>query len=145
MSRPDALPSRRPYLIRAIYEWCVDSGYTPHLLVAADYPGVVVPKQYVRDARITLNISPVAVQSLDLKSEPAWFSARFGGKPMDVQVPTGAVLAIFAQENGEGVIFGETEEPTTTETTAPSATEAPPPPERPRPAGGGRSHLRVVK
>src|SRR3546814_14686701 len=79
------------------------------MLVSADYPGVVVPLQFVQDGRITLNVSPVAVQSIDLQSEPMWFSARFGGRPFDVQVPSGAVLAIFARENGEGVIFGETE------------------------------------
>ncbi|MGH8539972.1 MAG: stringent starvation protein B, partial [Stenotrophobium sp.] len=63
-------PSRRPYLIRAIYDWATDNGYTPHMLVAADYPGVVVPREFVQENRITLNISPMAVQTLDLKAEP---------------------------------------------------------------------------
>jgi stringent starvation protein B len=134
--------SRRPYLIRAIHEWACDNGHTPHLLVSADYPGVIVPQQYVQDGRITLNVSPVAVQSLDLQSEPMWFSARFGGKPFDVQVPSGAVLAIFARENGEGVIFGETEP---ADPRAAPAAAPPPEPEPPQPPKPSRSHLRVVK
>lgn len=131
--------SRRPYLIRAIHEWACDNGHTPHLLVSSEYPGVVVPREFVQDGRITLNISPVAVQSLDLQSEPLWFSARFSGRPFDVQVPSGAVLAIFARENGEGVIFGETE-PADPQATPP-ATE----PEPPKPPKPGRPNLRVVK
>ena len=138
--------SRRPYLIRAVHEWAVDNGYTPHLLVAADYPGVAVPREHVQEGRITLNISPMAVQNLDLSAEPIWFSARFGGRPFDVLVPTGAVLAIFARENGEGVVFGEVEEPEdkpkAAEPAKPEGDE--PPPERPKPTGG-RPHLRVVK
>ncbi|NKF21380.1 ClpXP protease specificity-enhancing factor [Solimonas marina] len=133
--------SRRPYLIRAIHEWACDNGHTPHLLVAADYPGVVVPQQFVQDGRITLNISPMAVQSLDLTSEPIWFSARFGGRPFDVQVPSGAVLAIFARENGEGVIFGETEASEAPADAAPPPQTDPEPPKPPK----GRPNLRVVK
>ena len=98
--------SRRPYLIRAIYEWAADNGYTPHLLVAADAPGVSVPREYVKEGRITLNVSPMAVQTLDLHREPIRFTARFGGQPYDVTVPTGTVLAIFAKENGEGIEIG---------------------------------------
>ncbi|MES0873005.1 ClpXP protease specificity-enhancing factor [Sinimarinibacterium thermocellulolyticum] len=132
--------SRRPYLIRAIYEWCCDNGYTPHVLIAADYPGVAVPREYVQDNRITLNISPLAVQNLDLVGEPIWFSARFGGRPFDVQFPAGAVLAIFARENGEGLMFGEVEPPNA-QTVRPGS-GAPEPPTPPKP---GRPTLRVVK
>lgn len=137
--------SRRPYLIRAIHEWACENGHTPHMLVSADYPGVVVPLQFVQDGRITLNVSPVAVQSLDLQSEPMWFSARFSGRPFDVQVPSGAVLAIFARENGEGVIFGETEpaDPAALDASTPETT--PEPPQTPTPPKPSRSHLRVVK
>lgn len=133
--------SRRPYLIRAIHEWACDNGHTPHLLVAADYPGVVVPREFVQDGRITLNVSPMAVQSLDLQHEPIWFSARFGGRPFDVQVPTGAVLAIFARENGEGVIFGETEPVAGADAASAPKTD----PEPPKPTKPGRPNLRVVK
>lgn len=132
--------SRRPYLIRAIFDWCCDNGYTPHLLVAADYPGVSVPRAYVKDERITLNISPVAVQNLDLHGNPIWFSARFGGHPYDVQFPPGAVLAVFARENGEGVLFGEVE-PADPQ----AAGGTPPAPEPPKPTKPTRPTLRVVK
>ena len=135
--------SRRPYLIRAIYDWCVDNGHTPHLLVAADYPGVNVPMQFVQEGRITLNLSPMAVQALNIEDDPIWFSARFSGRPFDVIVPPGAVLAVFARENGEGLVFGEVEPPLgggdSPNPPAPSAPE----PEAPKPKP--RGHLRVVK
>jgi stringent starvation protein B len=129
--------SRRPYLIRAIHEWACDNGYTPHMLIAADYPGVVVPREFVQEGRITLNISPMAVQNLDLKSEPIWFSARFSGHSFDIQVPSGAVLAVFARENGEGIVFGEIEPPQPGGDAAPAGDTSKPKPGRPK--------LRVVK
>ncbi len=101
--------SRRPYLIRAIHAWALDCGYTPHLLVAADYPGVSVPRGFVKDNRIVLDVSPMAVRDLNLEHDPIFFSARFGGRSYEVVVPSGAVLAIFARENGEGILFGEPE------------------------------------
>jgi stringent starvation protein B len=137
--------SRRPYLIRAIYDWATDNAFTPHLLVAADVENVIVPREYVQEGRITLNVSPMAVQNLDLHSDPIWFSARFGGRSFEVQVPVGAVLAVFARENGEGIVFGDIEsgppgdgEPQPTETAGKSETPA-------KPKAGSRSHLRVVK
>lgn len=139
--------SRRPYLIRAIYDWAVDNGYTPHVLVAADYPGVSVPRQHVQEGRITLNLSPMAVQSMNIEDDPIWFSARFSGRPFDVVIPCGAVLAVFARENGEGLVFGEVEPPSGEAGTdpvvdAPSGDDVEPP-EPPKPKG--RGHLRVVK
>jgi stringent starvation protein B len=128
--------SRRPYLIRAIYDWAADNGYTPHLLIAADAEGVVVPREYVKEGRITLNISPMAVQNLDLQLDPIKFFARFGGQPFEVHVPSGAVLAVFARENGEGIVFGEAEPRDPTDKTgAPSGPRAP----------SGKPKLRVVK
>lgn len=138
--------SRRPYLIQAIYDWAVDNGYTPHILVAADYPGVAVPRQYVQEGRITLNLSPMAVQSMHLDEDPLWFSARFSGRPFEVVIPSGAVLAIFARENGEGLVFGEVEPPdgeTATEPTEGAVAAEDDTPEPPKPKG--RAHLRVVK
>ena len=132
--------SRRPYLIRAIFDWSTDNGYTPHMLVAADYPGVIVPREFVQDGRITLNISPMAVQNLDLNSDPVWFSARFSGHPFEVQVPTGAVIAVFARENGEGIVFGEVEPPQPGDGTPKPDAPAP----SPKP-DGKRSHLKLVK
>ena len=137
--------SRRPYLIRAIYDWATDNGFTPHLLVAADVEGVNVPREYVQEGRITLNISPMAVQSLDLHADPIWFSARFGGRACEVMVPVGAVLAVFARENGEGIVFGDIETPPPKDAQPqPAKEEGGPGNNKPR-AGGGRSHLRVVK
>ena len=129
--------SRRPYLIRAVYDWAADNGYTPHLLIAADAEGVVVPREYVTEGRITLNISPMAVQNLDLGHDPIRFFARFGGKPFEVQVPSGAVLAVFARENGEGHVFGEIEpgDPADKSSGKP----------QPTPPAGGKPKLRIVK
>lgn len=137
--------SRRPYLIRAIYDWCSDNGHTPHILVSADYPGVVIPREYVHEGRITLNVSASAVRNLDLGNDLIWFSARFGGRPMDVQFPPSAVLAVFARENGEGVVFGEVE-PLTESSAESDAPQAPgTDPEPPKPPKPGRPNLRLVK
>lgn len=136
--------SRRPYLIRAIYDWATDNGYTPHLLVAADYEGVNIPREYVKDGRITLNISAMAVQSLNLETDPIWFSARFGGRAFEVIVPSGAVLAVFARENGEGVVFGEVEPPNP-EDKKPKPEVTPAPQPKPEKPAGGRAHLKLVK
>ena len=134
--------SRRPYLIRAIHAWAVDNGYTPHLVVSADYPGVSVPKAFVQEGRIVLDVSPMAVRELNLDLEPIFFSARFGGRPYELVVPTGAVLAIYARENGDGIMFGEPEpiDPATPGARPPGDEH---PPEPPKPSG--RPKLRVVK
>ncbi len=142
--------SRRPYLIRAIYDWTTEHGFTAHVLVAADFPGVKVPPSYVKDGRITLNISPSAVANLNLLPDMVWFSARFGGRSHEVEVPYGGVLAIFARENGEGVVFGEVEHADAADPSSPPPGDGPKPPSIPPPSSGGddkpkRSHLRVVK
>lgn len=134
--------SQRPYLIRALHEWLIDSGHTPFLLVAAGEPGVVVPPQYVsKDGKIILNLSPMAVQSLELGNEAISFSARFGGARFTVSVPPQAVLAIYAKETGEGMMFGDTA--AGADQAAGEAPDAEPPPSGD--GGGKRSHLRVVK
>lgn len=99
--------SLKPYLIRAIYDWIVDNNFTPYLLVNAESEGVVVPRQYVQDGKIVLNLRPQAVHGLALGNHNIVFNARFGGSPMQVDVPIRAVLAIYAQENGKGMIFDE--------------------------------------
>ena len=103
--------STRPYLIRAIYEWTLDSDLTPYLLVDAMAPGARVPEEYVDKGRIILNIAPQAVQGLELGNDQVSFQARFGGTPMQVRVPTPAVLAVYAQETGQGMLFEEGEGP----------------------------------
>lgn len=103
------MTSSRPYLIRAIHEWILDNDLTPHIVVNADYEGVQVPSEYVKDGQISLNISAAAVHGLSMDNDWIVFDARFGGKSFQVGVPTGAVLAIFARENGAGMSFGEEE------------------------------------
>jgi stringent starvation protein B len=134
-----AATSRRPYLIRAMVDWAIDNGLTPHLVVSADAPGVEVPRQYAHDGKITLNISARAAQGLSIGNQMIAFSARFGGQPWQVRIPPGAVLAVYARENGEGVVFGEVEAPA-----------EPAPPESPAPGPGqppkrGKPQLKVVK
>jgi stringent starvation protein B len=95
----------RPYLLRAIYEWIVDNRFTPHVLIDAEHPDVKVPRQYVRDGQIVLNISMTAVRQLELENEWISFTARFSGASMRVYAPMAAVLAIYTKENGQGMIF----------------------------------------
>lgn len=129
--------SRRPYLIRAIYDWALENSLTPHLVVSATAQGVAVPQQYVSEGKITLNIGSRAAHQLHIGNDVISFTARFGGQPFNVSFPPGAVLAVYARENGEGVVFGETE----------AGSDTPPevPPTSPEPPKPARSHLRVVK
>ncbi|MDT8403517.1 ClpXP protease specificity-enhancing factor [Sulfuriflexus sp.] len=101
--------SSRPYLIRALYEWIVDNDMTPYLLVNAMDENVRVPEQFIEDGKIVLNISPTATQGLGLGNELIEFSARFSGAEMTVSVPSMSVLAIYARENGQGMMFAEEE------------------------------------
>jgi len=101
--------SSRPYLLRALYEWIVDNDCTPHVIVDATVTGVEVPTQYVKDGQIVLNLSPSAVIELQLGDDCVSFNGRFGGKPTDVFIPMGAILGVYARENGQGMAF-ETEE-----------------------------------
>ncbi len=103
------MTSSRPYLVRAIHEWILDNDLTPHIVVDADAQGVRVPSEYVKDGQISLNISAAAVHGLSVENDWIMFDARFGGKSFQVSVPTSAVLAIFAKENGAGMSFGEEE------------------------------------
>jgi stringent starvation protein B len=97
--------SSRPYLVRAIHEWIVDSGYTPHLLVDADAPGLDVPASSIQEGRVVLNVSPTAVRDLVIDAEMVTFVARFGGVSRAVTVPMSAVEAVYARENGRGMMF----------------------------------------
>ncbi len=97
--------SDRPYLIRALNEWLLDNNLTPHILVDANAEDVKVPSQFINDGKIVLNISPVAVKDLQISNDFIIFSARFSGKTYHISVPVGTVLAIYAKENGKGMIF----------------------------------------
>ena len=96
--------STRPYLLRALYEWCTDNGFTPYVAVAVD-DTVQVPREYVKDGEIVLNISYDATSSLQIGNEFIEFKARFAGIPRDIMVPIGRVMAIYARENGQGMAF----------------------------------------
>ncbi|NKB38935.1 MAG: ClpXP protease specificity-enhancing factor [Gammaproteobacteria bacterium] len=101
------MTSTRPYLLRALYEWLIDNNMTPHILVDAVRDKVEVPLQFIVEDKITLNINPGAVRNLEIGNEYLSFSARFSGKVENILVPVTAVLAIYAQENGEGMVFTE--------------------------------------
>ncbi|MGY4516690.1 ClpXP protease specificity-enhancing factor [Lysobacter sp. HA18] len=103
MSDEFEMTSHRPYLLRALYEWIGDNGLTPHLLVDATRPDVHVPKHAINDGRIVLNVAQRAVAGLEMTNDLIRFSARFGGVSHSVSVPVGAVLAIYARENGQGM------------------------------------------
>jgi len=99
------MTSLKPYLIRSIYEWIIDNQLTPHLLVDAEDSNAILPKEYIEDGKIVLNLRPEAIQGLTLGNEEIQFNARFSGNPMHIVTPTTAVLAIYAKENGKGMIF----------------------------------------
>ena len=99
--------STRPYLIRAMWEWAADNGWTPQLLVDATVEGVSVPPASVESGRIVLNVHPRAVAELELGNHMITFNGRFSGVPHEVTVPVAAVLAIFARENSQGIFFQE--------------------------------------
>lgn len=146
-------PSTRPYLIRALYEWCTDNGFTPFIAVLVD-ERVRVPNEYVRDGEIVLNISFDATSALKLGNDYIEFKGRFGGVARDILVPVDRVLAIYARENGQGMAFPLL---ASSEESGPAADQAsdkpkagdgepdPTKPEGPRPAGGGRPALTRVK
>ena len=101
--------SNRSYLLRAFYDWIVDNQVTPYILLDAEVPHVEVPTQYVKDGKITLNISLDAILNLKIDSKAIQFEASFNGQSMLVYAPIQAVLAIYARENGQGMVFSEEE------------------------------------
>lgn len=106
----DQMTSNQPYLLRAFCDWIVDNGLTPYIVVDALLPGVEVPTQFVKDGQIVLNISPSACVNLNVDLEGVSFQARFSGQPMQVFVPSIAISAIYARENGAGTVFTHTPE-----------------------------------
>lgn len=101
------MTSNRPYLLRAVHEWICDNGMTPFIVVDAAKPGVEVPPQAVTDGRVVLNLAPRAVMRLELGNDVISFMARFGGVSHAVSVPVAAVQAIYARENGQGMLMAE--------------------------------------
>ncbi len=129
--------STKPYLIRAIYDWCADSGLTPYLAVRVD-EATRVPVAYIKDGEIVLNLSMDAVKNLQLGNEEITCSGRFGGVPHKIIVPMPAVIGVFAKETGQGLVFqGQVSAPT-----QPGGDGGSKPPDNPTPA---KPRLRVVK
>ncbi|WP_079432861.1 ClpXP protease specificity-enhancing factor [Zoogloea sp. LCSB751] len=140
--------STKPYLIRAIFQWCTDQGLTPYLAVAVD-KHTIVPLNFVQDGQIVLNVSPAATQSLVMGNELIAFQARFGGVAQNISVPVDNVAAIYARENGHGMAFEvsglpddgtEIESEEAHEVVSEAPDDSPEPPK-----GGARSHLKLVK
>ncbi len=137
------MTSSRSYIARALYDWILDNNCTPYILVDASREGVVVPTEYVKDGQIVLNISPAAVRALDIGNDTIAFDGRFGGEALTIFVPIEALMAIYARENGQGMVFEVEASPVQGEPENTEEPEMPPePPKRPKP---GRPSLKVVK
>ncbi len=147
--------STKPYLIRAIYQWCSDQGLTPYIAVTVDRH-TMVPRQFVQDGQIVLNISADATQSLVIGNELIAFQARFGGVAQNISVPVDNVSAIYARENGHGMAFEaagavshdaelEAETEASVSGIPPQADRPNASPDSPEPPKGGRNHLKLVK
>ena len=104
--------SSRPYLLRAIYEWLLDNDLTPYIMVDADFHGVDVPDDFIEDHRIVLNVSPMAIRHLEITNEKLSFNARFNGTVHTISSPIQAVMAIYASENGRGMVFDQEDDET---------------------------------
>ncbi|MBI4989777.1 MAG: ClpXP protease specificity-enhancing factor [Rhodocyclales bacterium] len=134
-----SVESTKPYLLRALYEWCADQGFTPYISVQVD-AHTLVPRQYVRDGQIVLNLGAEAVQNLHMGNDLITCQARFDGAAQSLSIPVGNVAAIYARENGQGMAFEVGEPAAATEEVAPEAPEPPPTSEGPT-----RPHLTRVK
>ncbi|WP_306607158.1 ClpXP protease specificity-enhancing factor [Azonexus sp.] len=140
------LPSTKPYLVRAIWEWCCDNGFTPYIAVQVD-ARTIVPREFVRDGQIVLNLGPDATNKLQMGNDFVEFQARFGGVARELSVPIAQVSAIYARENGAGMAFDiDAPGALLNDTASPDAPagvdQDEPPPTRP---SGGRPNLQRVK
>jgi len=150
MTKPQGMSSNRPYMLRAMYDWINDNDMSPYLLVNARVPGVRVPAHVIADGQVVLNVAARAVGALDLGNEWIRFEARFGGVSHRIEVPIGALLAVYAKESGQGMMFpaeeavdaqaGAADDPQ-----ADRAAESDPASEGGKPPPKRGAHLRVVK
>lgn len=140
--------SSRPYLVRALYEWIVDNDCTPHILVNAEYRAVQVPEGFATDGQVVLNVSPTAVRHLHMDNEAVSFEGRFSGVAHTLYVPVGAIMGIYARENGQGMVF-DPEVPSLEDDELDMEEEGldddQPPPGGQPPRPSGRPSLKVVK
>ncbi len=125
------MSSNRPYLLRALYAWITDNGLTPYILVDAQAHGVDVPAEAVQKGKVVLNIAEAATQQLVMDNEQIGFKARFAGRPYPIEIPMDAVIAIYARENGQGMMFAQDGDE--------------PPPQDDPDGSSDRPHLKVVK
>ncbi len=134
------MTANRPYIIRALYEWITDNQLTPHLLINADVEGVQVPERAIQQHKVVLNIDPGAVEALDLGNDWLLFNTRFAGVKEAIRIPIEAVIAVYARENGQGMMFAQDEElesdsQASIESGMDSSENAPP----------GKPHLTLIK
>ncbi len=143
--------SNKPYLLRAIYEWVVDNEGTPHVVLFADNPQVIVPQQYIDNGKIILNINPSAAEELLIDDDGLSFKARFGGSPYEIYSPINAIMSLYASETGEGMSFDiENEIPpddTPPKPTGPKSLDNAKPVKKPavKPNKSKRPALKIVK
>jgi stringent starvation protein B len=123
----------KPYLLRALYEWILDNGLTPHIIVDAKADGVTVPPQSIRDGKLVLNIAPRATRNLELGNEAVSFHARFAGASQEIWLPIQSIMAVYARESGQGMMFAQEKE-----AQGASQSDA----EKSKPSG---PHLKVIK
>ena len=136
------ITSKRPYLIRAMHEWMTDNNLTPFIVIDAATEGVSIPEQYVADGRVILNVSYAATRNLEVGDDLMSFETRFEGQSRHLDIPTAAVLGIYAQESGQGMIFTEEELVSDAE----ESTDGGPDDDSPTDGGSsGRPNLKVVK
>jgi stringent starvation protein B len=138
------MTSSRPYMIRALYEWIVDNNLTPYLLVDVLVVGVEVPQEYVKDGQIVLNIAPRAVRDMLMTNDSITFMSRFGGVPRQIKITPASVLAIYAKENGRGMVF-EAEDPDSLPPTPTPAASGSTKSKLPSKSKAGKPTLKVVK
>ncbi|MGI9277436.1 MAG: ClpXP protease specificity-enhancing factor [Endozoicomonas sp.] len=142
------MTSSRPYIARALYDWILENDCTPYVLVDASRRGAEVPREYVKDGQIVLNISPSAVRALHMGNDVITFDGRFGGEALTITVPVEALMAIYARENGQGMVFEV--EPQPEQEQGPGIVESETTTQSPEPSGDkprkpGRPNLKVVK
>lgn len=134
------MTSSRPYLIRAIYDWLLDNELTPYIMVNAMAPNVSVPETYIEDGKIILNVAPMAIRDLSMTNTEIEFDARFSGITHHIYVPIHAVMAVYAFENGRGMVFSDEDDEGGPDDDTPSSE----PPGRPSRAKG-KPNLKIVK
>jgi len=144
MSDTTSPTSTKPYLVRAIHEWCTDNGLTPYLAVSVT-DGVQVPKEHVRNGEIVLNIGLLATDRLMLKNDVISFQARFSGRVQEIIVPIDQVVAIYAKETGNGMAFEVNKDLALVAELVAESDDEPPPPEPPKVPAAGRPRLTRVK